>query len=108
MHKTDIKIDVSLDENKIPESLQWSAPDGGIENQAAKAMILALWDPNTRETLRIDLWTKDMPVDDMKIFFHQTLVGMADTYERATEDQTMADTLRDFCEYVAEKLNLKS
>ena len=108
MPHTEIKIDVSLDENKIPEKLSWTAPDGGIENQEAKSMILALWDPKNKETLRIDLWTKDMPVDEMKVFFHQTLVGMADTYERATEDQKMADTLRDFCEYVAEKLNLKA
>jgi hypothetical protein len=33
---------------------------------------------------------------------------MTDTYERATTDQKMADTMRDFCEYFAEKLELKS
>jgi hypothetical protein len=30
--------------------------------------------------MRIDLWTKEMPVDEMKIFFHQTLVAMSDTF----------------------------
>ncbi len=57
--------------------------------------------------MRIDLWTKDMPVDEMKIFFHQTLVAMAATFHRATGDEKMTDTMKDFCEYFAEKLELK-
>ena len=55
----------------------------------------------------MDLWTKDMPIDEMKQFYHQTLVSMADTYERATNDLKMSATMRDFCEYFAEKLDLK-
>jgi gliding motility-associated protein GldC len=55
---------------------------------------------------RKDLWTKDMMVDEMKLFFHQTLVSMADTYEKATADDKMAGDMRDFCEYFADKLNL--
>lgn len=105
---SEIKFDVTLDENKVPESLKWTAKDGGIENQETKAIMLSVWDSKTKESLRIDLWTKDMPVDEMKIFFHQTLVAMADTFQRATTDDKMADTMRDFCEYFAEKLELKS
>lgn len=104
---SEIKFDVTLDENKVPESLKWSAKDGGVENQETKAIMLSVWDSKAKESLRIDLWTKDMPVDEMKIFFHQTLVAMADTFQRATTDDKMADTMRDFCEYFAEKLELK-
>lgn len=104
---SEIKFDVTLDDNKVPESLKWTAKDGGIENQVTKAIMLSVWDSKTKESLRIDLWTKDMPVDEMKIFFHQTLVAMADTFQRATTDDKMADTMRDFCEYFAEKLELK-
>jgi gliding motility-associated protein GldC len=104
---SEIKFDVTLDENKVPESLKWTAKDGGVENQDAKAIMLSVWDSKAKESLRIDLWTKDMPVDEMKIFFHQTLVAMADTFQRATTDDKMADTMRDFCEYFAEKLELK-
>jgi len=43
----------------------------------------------------------------MKQFYHQTLVAMADTFERATDDQKMSATMRDFCAYFAEKLELK-
>jgi gliding motility-associated protein GldC len=104
---SEIKFVVELDENRVPEKLTWTAQDGGVELEEAKAMLLSVWDNNAKETLRIDLWTKDMPVDEMKIFFHQTLVAMADTFERATKDEKMASTMRDFTAYFAEKLELK-
>ncbi len=104
---SEIKFIVELDDNKVPEKLTWSAQDGGVDNEEAKAMMLSIWDGNARETLRIDLWTKDMPVDEMKLFFHQTLVAMTDTFHRATNDEKMTDTMKDFCDYFAEKLELK-
>lgn len=102
-----IELSVELDENKIPEKLQWSAEDGGIKDQEAKAMMLSVWDGEAQETLRIDLWTKDMPLDQMKVFFHQTLVAMSNTFNRATQDEKMTATMKDFCDYFAEKLELK-
>ncbi|WP_194766806.1 gliding motility protein GldC [Tamlana sp. I1] len=106
-HKSRIELNVELDENRVPEKLHWTAEDGGITNEEAKAMMLAVWDAKTKETLRIDLWTKDMPVDEMKVFFHQTLVAMSDTFHRATQDDKMSATMKDFCDYFAEKLELK-
>ncbi len=107
MHTSEIKIDIELDENRVPEKLNWTAKDGGIENEETKAMLLSVWDHKTKESLRIDLWTKDMPVDEMKIFFHQTLVSMSETFNRATQDEKMSATMKDFCDYFAEKLELK-
>ncbi|MBT8260036.1 MAG: gliding motility protein GldC [Bacteroidia bacterium] len=105
--KSKIELQVQLDENRIPEKLNWTAQDGGITNEEAKAMLLSVWDHKTKETLRIDLWTKDMPLDEMKLFFHQTLLTMSDTFYRATQDEKMTATMKDFCEYFAEKLELK-
>ncbi len=102
-----IELNVELDENRVPEKIHWTAQDGGITNEEAKAMILAVWDAKTKETLRIDLWTKEMPVDEMKVFFHQTLVAMSDTFYKATQDDKMSATMKDFCDYFAEKLELK-
>jgi gliding motility-associated protein GldC len=104
---SEIKFLVELDENRVPEKLTWSAEDGGVELEEAKAMMLSIWDSKVHETLRIDLWTKDMPVDEMKLFFHQTLVAMSETFQRATQDEKMADTMKDFCDYFAEKMELK-
>lgn len=106
--KSDIKITIELDENRVPEKLSWTARDGGVVAEPTKAFMLSVWDSKPQESMRIDLWTKDMPVDEMKVFFHQTLVSMADTYQRATDDEKMADTMRDFCAYFAEKLELKT
>jgi gliding motility-associated protein GldC len=106
-HTSEIKFLVELDENRVPEKLSWTAKDGGVDHAQTKAVMVSVWDPKKKETLRIDLWTKDMPVDEMKQFFHQTLVAMSDTFRRATADEKMADTMNDFCEYFAEKLNLK-
>ena len=102
-----IELNVELDENRVPEKLTWSAEDGGINNEDAKAMMLSVWDSKTQEMLRIDLWTKDMPVDEMKVFFHQTLVAMSNTFNRATQDDKMTATMKDFCDYFADKLELK-
>lgn len=106
-HTSKIELNVELDENRIPEKLSWTAQDGGISNADAKAIFLSVWDAKAKESLRIDLWTKDMPVDEMKLFFHQTLTAMSDTFMRATQDEKMTATMRDFCDYFAEKLELK-
>ena len=107
-HTSKIELVVELDENRIPDKLSWTAEDGGITNEEAKAMMLSVWDSKTQETLRIDLWTKDMPVDEMKQFFHQTLVSMSDSFNRATQDEKMTATMKDFCDYFAEKMDLKN
>lgn len=105
--KSKIELNVELDANRIPEKLFWTAQDGGVSHQEAKAMMLSVWDSKAQETLRIDLWTKDMPVDEMKVFFHQTLVAMSNTFNKATQDEKMTATMKDFCDYFAEKLELK-
>jgi gliding motility-associated protein GldC len=107
-HKSEIKITVGLDENRVPETLHWDATDGGITNEKAKAMMLSVWDEASNDTLRIDLWTKDMLMDDMKRFFHQSFVAMADSFERATNEHAMAADLRDFAAHFAEKMDLIS
>ena len=107
MKKTQISFNIELDENKIPEKITWSANDGGVNNKDSKAVFLSVWDHEPQETLKIDLWTKDMPVDEMKQFFYQTLVTMSDTFQRATQDEKMTATMKDFCDYFAEKLELK-
>jgi gliding motility-associated protein GldC len=107
LHHSTIELKVALDENRVPEKLSWTAEDGGIQNEEAKAMLLSVWDSKNKESLKIDLWTKDMPVDEMKIFFHQTLISLSETFYKATQDEKMTATMKDFCDYFAEKLELK-
>ena len=109
MSKTsDIQIKVLLDDQKVPEQISWSAVDSGVEeDRACNAFLLSIWDTKENNTLRIDLWTKDMLVDDMKQFYHQTLITMAETFERATGETKMKEQMLDFADYFAEKMGLK-
>jgi gliding motility-associated protein GldC len=107
-HSSEINIKVGLDENRVPERLNWSADDGAIDNMEAKALLLSVWDSSQKDTYKINLWTKEMPVNEMIQFFHQTLTSMADTFETATGDDKMSATMRDFCDYYAEKMGIKN
>ena len=107
MKKTNIVITVCLDQNKIPEKMSWTAKDGEIENQKTKAFLFSSWDDINQETMKIDLWTKDMPVDQMNVFFHQTLVSLSQSYLKATNNEKMNDAFNQFCDYFAEKLELR-
>lgn len=80
----------------------------GMDRAECRAMLLSLWDAKQKDTLRLDLWTKTMTVDEMKIFFHQTLLTMADTLKNSTNEEAMAGDMKDFCEYFAEKMKIKA
>lgn len=106
LKKSLIQIEVTTNENNIPESIKWEAKDGGVNNAAAKAMVLSLWDGNAQTAMRIDLWDKEMTVDEMKKFFHQTLLTMADSFERATGEKNVSEDLRDYCHHFADKMGI--
>ena len=101
-----ISLDIELDKNRVPKNIRWSAPDGGVDKSKADAFMLSVWDGKTKDTLKIDLWTKDMLVDDMKKFYHQTLLSMADSFKRSTNEDEISEDIRDFAKYFAEKLKL--
>lgn len=104
-----ISINVGLDEKDIPEKISMLADDSGSDKPInCRAMILAMWDNEKKETLRLDLWTKDMTVDEMKLFFHETLVTMADTLQNSTADERISGDMRDFCDYFAEKMEIRT
>ena len=106
LKKSHITIDVDTNENNLPTQIRWSADDGGIDNSVSKAFFLSVWDPEQQNTMRIDLWTKEMSVDEMKQFFHQSLLSMADTFESATGEKLICEDLRDYCYHFAKKMDL--
>jgi gliding motility-associated protein GldC len=97
MAKSSINIDVILDADRVPEEIRWNATDTTAESaRRAKAMMLAFWDGTDKTAMRIDLWTKDMMVDEMADFFYQTLMTMAETYQRATQDPALTAEMKNF------------
>ncbi len=103
--KAQITFTITMDENNLPESIEWNASDSA-DGGKCKAIMLALWDEKEQSTMRIDLWTKAMLVDEMKAFFHQNMLTMSDTLRRATGEEKIVTDMRDFCAYFAEKMQL--
>ena len=103
---SEISVKVGLNENNLPIRMNWTAPDGSVTNEQASAFLMSIWDPKEKNTMKIDLWTKDMSIEEMKQFFHQTLLTMADTFERATGEANISEDLRDYCYHFADKMNI--
>lgn len=103
MAKSSIHIDVELDKDKVPENISWRATDNNEEAQNAKAMMVAFWDGADKSALRIDLWTKEMMMDEMADFFYQTFITMGDTFKRATNQQLLVDDIKNFAKEFYQK-----
>jgi gliding motility-associated protein GldC len=97
--ESNININVTLDAQKVPKAIHWSATDSTAEErQKAKAMMVNFWDDQEKAALRIDLWTNDMMVDEMADFYFQTLMGMADTFQRSTGQTELVQDMKKFAQ----------
>lgn len=105
---SDITCRVGLDQNHVPVKLEWKAQDSQDtpDFKECKAMLLSLFDKDTKDTFRIDLWTSDLQISEMDKFMYQTLRGLADTYHRATNNTELANDLQKFTQYFGEKTEL--
>lgn len=105
MKKSTINFTVELDQNDVPDRILWEAtdkPDPGLSE--SKAISIALWDHTQKNTLRIDLWTKDMPVDEMRRFYIDCIGGLAQSALTATGDEFMANEVNALCERLVANL----
>lgn len=104
MTESKINIAIKLNDEKVPQQIVWNATDSTADGQQhAKAMLLALWDSKDKSALKIDLWTEEMMMDEMASFFAQTMVTMADTFQRATRNQELATDLKEFAKKFHDK-----
>ncbi|NNE29321.1 MAG: gliding motility protein GldC [Saprospiraceae bacterium] len=105
MKKSTIEINISLDEKSLPENIFWQNRSEGA-GQDAKAMLVSFFDKESLETLKIDLWTKDMQINEMDRFMYHSLRGLADTYFNATRNQKLATEMRKFVQYFGEQTEI--
>jgi len=97
MMQSTITIDVTLDNDKVPQQISWKASDSTADMaQQSKAMMLSFWDGADKAAMRIDLWTKEMMVDEMADFYYQTFMTMADTFNRATKNTALVNDMKNF------------
>jgi gliding motility-associated protein GldC len=104
MNKSTITINVHTGADRVPEMITWQASDTTAEDfQKAKAVMLSFWDGAEKAALRIDLWTKDMMVDEMGDFYYQMLMGMADSFKRSTNQEGLSNEMKTFAKGFFEK-----
>ncbi len=102
---SEIKMTIRLDDENVPVDIKWEASDDDSQKEAkpCKAMLLSIFDGETHDTMKIDLWTKEMQVVEMDRFIFQTLRAMADTYHRATQNNKLANDMQKFAQYFGEQ-----
>lgn len=107
MKKSQIRINIELDTDGVPAKINWEA-DNSPQNkeQECKAFLLSVFDKETKDTLKIDLWTKEMQVMEMDRFFYQTLRAMSDTYFKATSNKELATQMQQFVQFFGEKTEI--
>lgn len=102
----EIKFKVNLDQNNVPESIEWEATDSNNKLNSAKAVMISIWDEKKKSSLKIDLWTKDMMVEEMKFFTVQILDSLSDSYRRATNDEKVANEMKQFARKIGKMSNV--
>ena len=105
--KKKLTFEIELDENHLPVNIEMISSDGAANETNIKTLMISAWAAQTKEALRIDLWTKDMPVHDMFIMYHQTMMGMAASLEKSTGRDKLSGALRDYCDFFAEQTQIK-
>ena len=101
---SEINIKIGSDEKNNPEQLSWMATDSGIpEHREVKAMMLSFWDVKENNSMRIDLWNKDLMVEEMYFFVYQNMISMSEAMVRATNDNELAKDMQDFAAFFAKK-----
>ncbi len=105
--KSNILIEVGLDDKNVPEKILWTANDGsGEKTQECKAMLLSFFDQETKDTFKIDLWTKEMQTVEMDRLMFQTLRALSDTYFRATQNKELSNAMRQFVDYFGQETEI--
>lgn len=103
---SEINFKIQLDEKNVPQEISWNATDStNNEQKDCKAIMLALWDKESQNTLRIDLWTKQMTVEEYANFYLQTLMTTAEAFERATGNPIAQSEMKKFCQEFSKKTN---
>jgi len=98
--RSEIKIDIELDDKKQPKKIKWSAEaENGLQTRESKAMLLSFFDKESLETFKIDLWTTDLQVAEMDRLMFHTLKALTDTYYRATKNETLSNQMQAFVDH---------
>jgi len=103
MKKSTIQFNIELDQNNVPERILWDATDKPVDTPSeTKSISISIWDAQQKNTMRIDLWTKEMPVDEMKRFYIECMGGIAQSALSATGDERFSTEINALCDRLVE------
>ncbi|MDA1268104.1 MAG: gliding motility protein GldC [Bacteroidetes bacterium] len=106
MKKSEIKFQIELDGENLPKTIHWDASDKEEKGEeATKSISLNIWDNVNHSTLRIDLWTDEMSVVEMKRFYIDILGGMAQTILNSTGDEYISEEIKELCDRLVKHVN---
>ena len=109
MRKTTINFSIELDDKNVPNKIEWDASDKpDASPSATKSISVSLWDHEQKNTLRIDLWTNDMPVEEMKRFYIDCIGGLSQSILSSTGDEFMASETNALCEKLVKHLKTEA
>lgn len=94
MNESEINFRVQLDAQRIPEKIFWDAtenPNEGINE--TKAISVGVWDQYHKGLLGINLWTKDMPVDEMNHFVVDLIGNITQMVKDSTAEAKIIEVL---------------
>ncbi len=104
---SEINFKFTLDEKNIPEAIEWIATDAQKkEVKDCKSVMISIWGREEKNTLTLNLWTKDMPMNEMYAHFFQTLVTLAESFQRATGNTAILEDMKQFCDDFSKKTGL--
>ena len=98
MKESKITITFEMDDKNVPEKITWESNDDPTKTgpKLARGMFLSFFDEKELDTMKIDLWTKDMKIDEMNLFMFQTLASLSDTFFNSTKNVELANEMRSF------------
>ena len=101
---TEIRFKIGLDQQNVPLDIKWMATDSrNNELRDCKSIMLSIWDAADKTTMKIDLWTNDMTTDEMHSHFFQTILSIAESYQRATGNPLAVEEVKKFAQELARK-----
>ena len=90
----------------MPEKIFWEATEKPDEAPTeTKAISVSLWDDKSMNAMRMDLWTKEMTIEEMKRFFVNSLGGLAQTILTSTGDEYLSNETNKLCNTFVQYIN---
>lgn len=108
MKKSTITFEIDLDDYNLPNKIQWKASDTDNVSHNTKAIAISLWDAGQNNTLKIDLWTKEMRIDEMDKFIVDTMGGLSQTLLSATGDSFISESINGLCDKLVAHIKTKN